>query len=223
MTVATAKTRAKLEWDKIIGQLTVQASTSLGKELCWNLEPSADVAQVTAEQTETSEAVGLLCRGTRMPLGGISDVGPFVSRCQRGGILGIDELYNIRLTLEGARKIRTFLLTEGKTPFFIDLGSNMPLFPSLQSELTRCVLGPEELADEATPVLQRLRRDVTRSENKIREHLDAMVHSSTVQKYLQEPLVTIRNERYVLPVKQEYRQQIPGIVHDQSASGPHCS
>ncbi|NLG86634.1 MAG: endonuclease MutS2 [Firmicutes bacterium] len=219
MPVATAKTKAKLEWEKIISQLTAQASTSLGKELCRNLEPSANMAQVVTGQTETAEAVGLLCRGANVPLAGISNIKPLVFRCRRGGILSIDELYAIKLTIEGGHSVRTFLLTEGQTSFFVDLGSNIPLFPALQSELTRCILGPEELADEASLTLQRLRRDIIRLENKIREHLDAMVHSSTIQKYLQEPLVTIRNDRYVLPVKQEYRQHIPGIVHDQSASG----
>jgi DNA mismatch repair protein MutS2 len=219
MTVATAKTRAKLEWDKIIDQLAAQASTALGKELCFNLEPSASAADVSAWQTETSEAVGLLYRGSNVPLAGIRDIRAFLSRCRRGGLLTTEELYSIRLTLEGGRKTRTFLLAEGKTSFFVDMGALMPVCSRLQSELERSIINPDEIADDATEVLQSLRRDIVRTENRIRDHLDNMTHSSTVQKYLQEPLVTIRNNRYVLPVKQEYRQYVPGIVHDQSASG----
>lgn len=219
MPVASDSTRHKLEWDKIIEGLASHADTTLGKELCHYLEPSTDVDRIRAGQYETSEAVGLLCRGARAPLGGIADIRPFITRSQRGGTLGIDALNNIRASLDAGRKIRTFLLTEGRTPFFTDMGANMPLFPALQSELQRCILGPDELADEASPVLLRLRRDIVRLENKIREHLDTMIRSSTVQKYLQEPLVTMRGERYVLPIKQEFRQQVPGVVHDQSSSG----
>lgn len=219
MPIASEKTKNRLEWEKIIEKLTSHADTPLGKELCRSLEPSQDINEVKSGQTATSEAVGLLCRGAHAPLGGISDIRPFIVLAQRGGMLGTPALYNVRCSLEAGRKVRTFLLLEGKTSFFIEMGASMPLFPELQSELERCILGPDELADKASPVLFRLRREIVRLENQIREHLDGMVRSPTTQKYLQEPLVTMRDDRYVLPVKHEFRQQVPGVVHDQSASG----
>ena len=217
--LTTIKTRDKLEWDKIIKKLSSHASTSLGKGLCQELLPSNDADFIKSSQAETSEAVGLLCRGANVPLSGISDIRHFISHCRRGGMLSIDAFYRIRLCLEGGRRVRTFLLTEGTTSFFLEMGADMTLFPALLSELQRCVLGPEELSDKASPDLLRLRREIMSLENKIREHMDAMIRSSTVQKYLQEPLITMRGDRYVLPVKQEFRQHVPGVVHDQSSSG----
>jgi len=142
MPIASEKTKNRLEWEKIIEKLTSHADTPLGKELCRSLEPSQDINEVKSGQTATSEAVGLLCRGAHAPLGGISDIRPFIVLAQRGGTLSTPALYNVRCSLEAGRKVRTFLLLEGKTSFFIDMGASMPLFPELQSELERCILGP---------------------------------------------------------------------------------
>lgn len=219
MPVATEKTKVKLEWERITDLLAAQAATPLGAELARELEPSADAAEVASRQEETAEANALVARGMSVPLAGITDVRPVVRRCGRGGTVGPEELYNIRLTLEAGRRVRTFLMTDVELPLLRGLGGELPVFPELEETLERCVPSPEDLADDASPELLRLRREKKRIANEIRSRLEEMVRSPALQKYLQEPLVTMRGDRYVLPVKQEWRQQIPGVVHDQSASG----
>ncbi|BCV25269.1 endonuclease MutS2 [Gelria sp. Kuro-4] len=218
MPVATLKTKAKLDWDKITAALAAQAATSLGAELALALEPSADPAQVEAWQAETAEAVQLVERGLEVPLGGLSDIRPAVERCRRGGTVGTEDLYRIRLALEAGRRVKDFF-TEVELPLVKALGESLPLFPDLESTLKRAVPTADDLADEASPALARLRREKKRLDNEIHTRLEDMVRSPAVLKYLQEPLITMRGDRYVLPVKQEWRQHVPGVVHDQSASG----
>ncbi|MGI6604345.1 MAG: endonuclease MutS2 [bacterium] len=220
MSAAAEKTRLKLEWNKIVEQLAAQAATSLGAELARQLIPSANAREVEAGQAETAEAHELFLRGINPPLGGISNIVPAVERCGRGGIVGTTELFAILQTLEGGRRLRTFLQTKLEDfPLFTAMGEDLPLFLDLEQELRRSVLNSEELTDEASPTLFRLRRELKRLTSEIRSRMEEMVRSSTVQKYLQEPIVTLRGDRYVLPVKHEFRNQIPGVIHDQSASG----
>ena len=219
MAVVEEKTKNKLEWQKIIKKLTSFADTPLGQELCRRLEPSCDLDWIKSNQMATGEAVALLCRGVRVPLNSITDIRPFIRLARRGGMLNVRELYQIQCFLKIGRKVRTFLLQNGETSFFIDMGTLMPCLPKLQSELERCLLSPEELSDKASPTLQDLRRKIAKLKGKLHEYLEGMVRSPKFKQYLQEPLITVRNERYVLPVKHEFRQHINGIVHDQSASG----
>jgi DNA mismatch repair protein MutS2 len=219
MPVVTDKVKKKLEWEKVIQKLAKLTQTPLGEEISQTLEPSAKANEIESKQYETGEAVEFLCRGAHVPFGGISDIRPSVDLAHRGSVLGMQALYDIGIFLASGRKVRTYLLTKGGTDYFVKLGASMPLIPKLQAELERCVFSPNELSDNASPVLELLRRELARLENRIRDHLDNMIRSTNTRKYLQEALITMRNERYVLPVKQEYRQQVPGIVHDQSASG----
>lgn len=219
MTVATVKTKAKLDWDKITALLAAQADTPLGAELAQALEPSADPAEVETWQAETAEGRELVERGISIPLAGVADIRRSVERCRRGGTASIEELYQIRLTLEAGRKVKTILTDEVELPLLQRLGGEMPLFPELEEVLRRSVASADDLADEASSELLRLRREKKRLINAIRSHLEEMVRSPAVQKYLQEPIITMRGDRYVLPVKQEWRQHVPGVVHDQSASG----
>ncbi|MDK2784980.1 MAG: mismatch repair protein MutS2 [Bacillota bacterium] len=219
MTVATVKTKAKLDWDKITALLAAQADTPLGAELAQALEPSADPAEVDAWQAETAEGRELVERGITVPLAGVADIRRSVERCRRGGTASIEELYQIRLTLEAGRRVKSILTDEVELPLLQRLGGEMPLFPELEEVLRRSVASAEDLADEASPELLRLRREKKRLVNAIRSQLEEMVRSPAVQKYLQEPIITMRGDRYVLPVKQEWRQHVPGVVHDQSASG----
>ncbi|MDK2882357.1 MAG: mismatch repair protein MutS2 [Bacillota bacterium] len=219
MTVATGKTKAKLDWDKITALLAAKADTPLGAELAQALEPSADPAEVEAWQAETAEGRELVERGIIIPLAGVADIRRCVERCRRGGTASIEELYQLRLTLEAGRKVKAILTDEVALPLLKALGGEMPLFPDLEELLRRSVASAEDLADEASLELLRLRREKKRLINAIRSHLEDMIRSPAVQKYLQEPIITMRGDRYVLPVKQEWRQHVPGVVHDQSASG----
>lgn len=210
-----------LEYNKIISKLEEYAATALGKELVKELQPITDLAAIQEAQQITSEAVQLLTDFERVPLGGIFDIRASLKKASIGGILAVPELLEVGSTLRGSRLMREFLTGSGSNGLSIisEWGGRLAVFPGLERELERCLSPEGEVLDSASPKLRSLRSQIKVTQNRIRDKLDSIVKSTENSKYLQDTIVSLRNDRYVIPVKQEYRSLFPGIVHDQSSSG----
>lgn len=206
-----------LEWPKIRSQVAERASFSLGKELVEGLEPSTDLETVRKELALTSEALALIWKAGDPPMGGASDVRAGIQRAQRGGVLDEGQLLAIAGVLYCTDRLSRYMKPAG--PGLAQLSEGLNPLPSLFKEITSCIDDDGMVRDNASPELARIRQKKRTLANRIRERLDALVHSPVAQKILQEPIVTIRGGRYVVPVKSEHRSQFQGIVHDQSASG----
>ena len=216
-----------LEFHKIIDRVAELAGTSLGKELVRRIEPVNEISIIQEMQQTTTEAVKILTETDRVPLGGIFDVRDAVKKAALSGVLSPQELLEIGSTLRASRLMREFLvgkqdsLSAGGTMQAIipQWGGNLAGFPAVERELERCIGPSGEVLDSASSKLHSLRSQLKVIQNRVRDKMDSLIHSSENSKYLQDQIVTVRNERYCIPVKQEYRSLFPGIVHDQSASG----
>ena len=211
-----------LEYDKIIRKLTGLASTSLGKEEAEKLTPSRELEIVKrrlAATDEASRAVGL--KGTP-PFGGITDIRASLQRAKLQGMLQPPELMEVAQFILGSRRLSRFIASAGEEtelPLLSDLCEPLTDYKALEDEIRRCIDEQGDVLDSASPELASVRRDIRINEGRAREKLESLIRSSSVQKMLQETLITMRNDRYVIPVKQEYRSHFGGIVHDQSGSG----
>ncbi|HBL36743.1 MAG TPA: endonuclease MutS2, partial [Firmicutes bacterium] len=215
------KTFRVLEFEKILTRLSTYASSTLGNELALRLRPSTASDEIIQWQAETTEACLISQSGDRVPLGGISDLRAALKKARLGGILAPEELGAVGATCRAARLLRVFFSGERAetAPTLAALAMALAAFPELEQEIERAIEPEGSVKDNASPQLARLRSQIRTFQNRVRDKLNALVHGGESRKYLQEALVTLRNGRYVIPVKQEYRQLIPGIVHDQSASG----
>ena len=215
-----SKIYTKLELDKILARLEERCASPLGAELARALTPSRDLEVVRRRLQATTEAEQVRRRYPDIPLYPIHDIRPQVARAAVGGILEGEDLLRVAATLATARRLRQFLLgLEGDWPQLRQLAGGIGDYRSLEKAITAAI-GPDgEVLDQATPRLYSLRQQIRRTGERVKERLDGYLHSTEMQKYLQDNLYTIRNDRYVLPVKQEYRHQVPGLIHDQSASG----
>jgi DNA mismatch repair protein MutS2 len=214
------RTLRVLEYFKILDRLENYATSSLGKELVRELEPLTDPAKIKEGLKVTSEAVEVLIQAERPPLGGIHDIRSQVKKASINGILAPAELLEVAATLRASRLMREFLLEKSEAlELLSEWGSRLGGFPKLEREFERCIGSSGEILDSASAKLHSLRSQMKVLQSRIRDKLDSIIHSSDNSKYLQELIVTVRNDRYVIPVKQEYRSLFPGIVHDQSASG----
>lgn len=210
----------KLEYHRIIERLTNLCSVALGKEIAAGLRPSYCLEEINLWQSETTEAKDILRFFPNFSLGGIRDIRAFLRKAQVGGIVEPGEFLQVLDTLEGARRIRAFFDEEGEKYTLLSVYANSitPL-PGLEQRIKKTVTPEGEVSDTASEELQRLRRQLRSLQGKVKEKLEGLVRSAEMQKYLQDPIITLRNDRYVIPVKQEYRHQVPGLIHDQSASG----
>lgn len=208
-----------LEFNKIIARLVEQADTSLGKELAKQTKPQTDIASVLKLQDETDQAVQILRLNQTLPFGGISDIRPSIKRAEIGGVLSASECLHIQSTLYGTKNIKRFIdqMEEPDAPLIRSLTEELEPLSSLEREIKSCIDDHGHVMDQASDGLRQIRSKIRTSETRIRERLENLTR--TKANMLSDAIVTIRNERYVLPVKQEYRQAIGGIVHDQSASG----
>lgn len=214
------KTWEKLELDKILERLKDCCSSTLGRELVENLQPTTDIGEVEKRQAETQEACIFLRLCPECSLGNVRDVRPQVERAAAGGTLSGEELLTLADTLAAGRRVKRLILqTEGPFPQLRFWAGKVGEFRRLEEEIDRAIGVDGEVKDEATPRLFSLRQRIRYLQEAIKERLDAYLRSPEMQKYLQDQIYTLRGNRYVLPVKQEYRHQVPGLVHDQSASG----
>mgnify|MGYP002508091634 FL=1 len=210
-----------LEYNKIIERLTDKATSEQGRKLTAALEPMTDLEAIKKAQTETADALGYLLRKGSTSFGGNKDLGMCIRSLEIGSTLSIAELLRIAAFLENVNRIKSYGRKEREdTPadsldeYFESLE---PLTP-LSNEIRRCILSEEEIADDASPALKKIRRSMTIANDRIHSQLASMI-SGSCRTYLQDAVVTMRNNRYCIPVKSEYKGQVQGMVHDQSSTG----
>ncbi|MBQ1490951.1 MAG: endonuclease MutS2 [Blautia sp.] len=217
------KALKSLEYTKIISLLVDKASSPAGKNLCRGLLPLTDRAQIEIMQQQTADALSRLFRKGSISFSGAKDVRGSLKRLEIGSALNAPELLAICSLLENAAKVKGYgrsdkAFEEGKTDSLSLLFDQLAPLTSLSSEIRRCVLSEDEISDDASPGLRSVRRQIKSAGDKIHSQLNSMVNGS-VRTYLMDNVVTIRNGRYCLPVKAEYKNQVDGIVHDQSSTG----
>ena len=210
-----------LEFDKIIHILTAHAASEGAKEMCRKLVPYDNINDVERAQRETADALRRVYRKGSVSFGGIRDIRGSLKRLKIGGILGMGELLQIMSLLETAGKIRQYGQREADDTSRDSLDESFEFLdpvPTLASEIRRCILADDEMADDASSALLQIRRSMRQMNDKVHNTLNSMVNGSA-RSYLQDPVVTMRDGRYCLPVKAEHRSQVPGMIHDQSSTG----
>ena len=210
-----------LEFDKIIHILTAHAASEGAKEMCRKLVPYDNINDVERAQRETADALRRVYRKGSVSFGGIRDIRGSLKRLEIGGILGMGELLQIMSLLETAGKIRQYGQREADDTNRDSLDESFEFLdpvPTLASEIRRCILADDEMADDASSALLQIRRSMRQMNDKVHNTLNSMVNGSA-RSYLQDPVVTMRDGRYCLPVKAEHRSQVPGMIHDQSSTG----
>ena len=209
-----------LEFTKIREMLASYALSDPGRESCRSLTPYSDFADVNKALDETEEAVVTLTYIGGNPLIGFSDIREYLILADKGSTLSQKALLMVADTLRAARAARTALVTEKEnTPLITAKASLLHPLRQLETDISEAILSEEEISDHASPALFDIRRHIRQVNDRIREKLNAMAHGAGYSKYLMESIVTVRNGRYVLPVKAEHRGSVPGLVHDQSATG----
>ena len=209
-----------LEFGKIRDRLADFALTGLGKEKCLALTPKETLIQAQEALEETEEAQVILTYLGASPLVEFSDVRPNLIMAEKGASLSPRALLDVARSLTAARAARSSLVTEREnTPRITGLASHLQTFRQLETAINDAIISEEEISDHASPALADIRRHIRQANERVREKLNSMVHGSGFSKYLQDSVVTLRNGRYVIPVKQEFRQFVPGLVHDQSSTG----
>ena len=210
-----------LEYDKIIDQLAALAGSTLAKDKCKNLKPFSILSEIQAAQRETSDALSRLLRRGNISFSGVTDVRGTLKRLEIGSILSMEELLRICKLLEVCACVKSYSRKDAGE----DTGDSLDdLFEALQpltpvsSEIRRCIISEDELSDDASPALFRLRRSMRQTNDRVHAQLASMVNGS-VRSYLQDAVITMRNGRYCIPVRAEYRGQVPGMIHDQSSTG----
>ncbi|GBF32729.1 recombination inhibitory protein MutS2 [Desulfocucumis palustris] len=214
------RTLKRLEYDKILEQLAGYSVSPLGREKALELAPSTNIDAISRWQAETTQGRELLRLEPTAEVGGWYDVRRQVEQARRGLVLEPEELLAVGRTLTAGRRVKKFLLErQEKYPLLYEIGVDLGLFGELEQRINESILPGGEIADRASSALSQIRRSLVNLQAQIKARLENIIRSPAYQKYLQDPIVTIRDNRYVVPVKQEYRSEVPGIIHDQSASG----
>lgn len=210
-----------LEFDKILEQLQGYTHSEPVKKRIMQLEPYSTVKEATAAQKETTEAMSTLLKLGSPPVNiSVSDVRGSVKRAEQGGILTIRELMEISKTLYIARRTKSYLEECGEECTVLhDMEQQLLTAKALEDKINAAVVSEEEIADDASSELSTIRRKIRNLNGKIKDTLNGMLHSAHYKKYLQDAIVTMRSDRYVIPVRAEYKNEVPGIVHDTSATG----
>lgn len=209
-----------LEFHKIKDRLKALAATNLGKELADSLRPVTDLHEVRRRQKETTEGRAILSAGRDVSLGGVRDIRSFVERAAIGGTLTPEELLDVSSTLGAAMRLRKFITgLGGEFAILREYAEGITPQPGIVKEIERCIDEYGNVVDHASCELARIRSQIRAVNNRIREKLDSIIKSEQSVRYLQEPIITLRSGRFVVPVKQEARTSVPGIVHDRSQSG----
>lgn len=215
------KTLAKLEYNKIIDLLTEQASSFSGKDKCRKLKPKTSLEDINTAQEETACAFTRIVKKGRPSFGNCNPVNDSLKRLEIGGTLGSGELLRICKLLECAGKIKSYGRHDNAddTEDCLDIYfSGLNSVSVLSTEIRRCIIDEDEISDDASPTLKHIRRSINQMNDKVHSTLSGLVNGS-LRTYLQDPIITMRGDRYCLPVKAEYRSQVPGMIHDQSSTG----
>jgi DNA mismatch repair protein MutS2 len=214
------KTLATLEFDKVLARLSRHTAFSAGRELALALRPSSDYGEVVRRQRMTAEARRLLEMQPNLTLGGAHDVRPLAQKAALAGVLEPAELLDIQATLSLAISLRNTIDRLGMhLPLLTDLAEGLADLSPLAAEISRCINPRSEVIDAASPMLAELRRETHLAHDRLTAKLQHILSSSKGRQAAQEPIVTLRDGRYVIPVKADMRGHLPGIVHDVSSSG----
>ncbi|MFB7158465.1 endonuclease MutS2 [Lysinibacillus sp. NPDC056232] len=213
-----------LEYDKVRQQVATYCTSSIGKSAVDELVPQTDYEKVVQLLEEMDEGLSILRVKGNVPMGGIFDVRPAARRAQIGGMLSAMELMEVSSTIRASRILRNFIEDIEseeviEIPHFIAKKEAMPVLTGLQHEINNCIDDNGSVLDSASQTLRSIRQSFRAEEAKVRSKLESLIRGSNASKMLSDTLVTIRNDRFVIPVKQEYRHHYGGIVHDQSSSG----
>lgn len=219
-----------LEFDKIIDKLTALASTPLGKDLCKSLTPSIDLNEIEHTLTETNDALAMILKKGMLSFSGTKDIRSSLMRLEVGSILAIEEILAVSSLLNVTLRVKSYTRKENlgnsvhnEEEEYTVRNSLSDYFDALEplsnvnTEIKHCIISPEEISDDASTTLRQIRKSIKNTNNKVHEQLNGVVNSSRTM--LQDALITMRNGRYCLPVKAEYRSSFKGMIHDQSATG----
>ncbi|WP_310604298.1 endonuclease MutS2 [Anaerosporobacter sp.] len=217
-----AKTIQKLEYNKIIDKLTEYAGSILGKERCSKLLPMNSLEDITQAQKETSDALTRILQKGSISFSGLKDIRASIKRLEIGSTLGMGELLQISSVLDVALRVKSFSRNDSDDveTDTLDMRFSLlePLSP-INNEIKRCIVSEEDMSDDASSTLKHIRRTIKNTNEKVREQLNSIVNSQTTKSMLRENIITMRNGRYCLPVRSEYKGQFSGMVHDQSSTG----
>ena len=211
-----------LEFDKIINILTGYATTELGKLMCANLKPMTEEADILNAQDQTQDALTRIYKRGNVSFFGVSDLSPSLARLKMRGTLGTGELLDIARVLESVKNAVSYgvrMEDDLEADSLDELFESLVPLDDLLHEIRRCIISEEEISDDASSTLKHIRRAMKQTNQKIHTQLTTLVSSASNQDKLQDAIVTMRNGRYCIPVKQEYRSSFQGMIHDQSASG----
>lgn len=213
------KSLHKLELKSVLSLLADQASSEHAKQLCQEILPLTDVDDIRVLLDQTSAACHLIVKKGSPSFSGLKDVSESLARADRGGSLSAGELLKIASVLRVARNVKNYAETDAVSsvldPYFMELMANK----YLEEKIDHSILSEEEIADSASAELADIRRHIRIQSSKIRESLQKVISSPAYSKFLREPIITIRSDRFVVPVKSEYKSSVPGLVHDVSSSG----
>lgn len=208
-----------LEYNKIIDRLQTFAGTEMSRRMCLALKPMTDIGMIRDALLMTNDALARSTAHHVPSLGGFSDCIPCVNRCEAGGLLSARELLNISAMLDACAVAVSYSKHKEEEDSLSLLFNNIDILTALNAELKRCIISDDEISDDASAALKDIRRHIKAGQDKIHNELTAMLNSSSVRTYLQDFVITTRGGRYCLPVKAEYKSNVPGMVHDQSATG----
>lgn len=212
----------RLEYDKILERLAAKAQTGLGKERARALRPESVRYRVEHALNETNEAFARIVKQGDLPIGGMRDVREYVGQAEKQRVLGMGELLNVADTMRAVAQAKAYGEDDcdhEKTPILDELFGSLALYTKIEKEITRCILSPEQMDDHASTKLFNIRMEIVSSGAKIRNELNTMIHSQGLSASLQDSIVTVRDGRFCLPVKASERNNIRGMIHDQSSSG----
>ncbi len=217
MVMIEERTLRVLEYYEIINQLKEYAVSTLGKDRVEAIEISSDVEKVMVWQKETTEAQGILLQSSKVPIGAFYPMSEALKRAELGSSMDMGQLLRLASSLRAARKLKVFFDNREESLLLKRYTIQLSEDKELEQDIFSSIISEEEMSDSASGSLRQLRRSMASMKESIRKKLDSIVTSSG--KYLQDGIVTMRQDRFVVPVKLENKHKVPGIVHDTSASG----
>ncbi len=214
----------KLEYDKILQILSNYCKTDIGKDISLNLKPSNNRLQVKHLQTETTEAVDLISNSGTPPIYFLPNINIWIKHLESNNSLSAKALLEIGKTLKLSRELKTYFfdnkeIESNNFPTLLDTFNLLYTNTQIENLIFKSIIDENTISDDASSTLSSLRRNRRKLEQDVKDKLNSMIHSSNYSKYIMESIVTIRNDRYVIPVKMEYKDNIKGFVHDISSSG----
>ena len=211
-----------IEYNKIIKTLTSYAHSQMGKISCEKLTPDLAYDEIKDKQAETSQAVSLLYKKGSIPIGSYKDITPSLLRLKVNATLNMSELLSISYILDTCYKVKNYIKIdniEGACPIIYQHITLLQPIKELNDAIKVAILSEDEMSDDASSTLRSIRREIKNTNDRVKQQLNHLINSSTIKQMLQDQVITMRNDRYCLPVKQEYRQQFAGMIHDQSSTG----